>query len=98
MGTGTLSEGKKWVGHEATNSLPSEYLEVIYIMLYVLMAHSVPLRLLSFRDFFFFGRSFRIAAFDTYHGASVIMRRVFDWKRSSISMLDVDAVPQSSIP
>jgi hypothetical protein len=27
--------------------------------------------------------------------ASVIMRRAFDWKRSSISILDVDAVPQS---
>jgi hypothetical protein len=32
--------------------------------------------------------------FGTYHGASTIMRRAFDWKRSSISMLDVDAVPQ----
>jgi hypothetical protein len=34
----------------------------------------------------------------TCHGASFIMRRAFDWKRSSISMLDVDAVPQSCIP
>jgi hypothetical protein len=28
----------------------------------------------------------------TYQGASVIIRRVFDWKRSRISMLDVDVV------
>jgi hypothetical protein len=34
----------------------------------------------------------------TYHGASVIMRRTCDWKRSSISMLNVDAVPQRCNP
>jgi hypothetical protein len=27
--------------------------------------------------------------FGTYHGASTIMHRAFDWKRSRISMLDV---------
>jgi hypothetical protein len=26
------------------------------------------------------------------------MRKAFDWKRSKISMLDVEAVPQSCIP
>jgi hypothetical protein len=40
----------------------------------------------------------RINVFGTYHGASVILSRAFDWKRSSISMLDVDAVPQNCIP
>jgi hypothetical protein len=30
--------------------------------------------------------------FGTYHGASTVMRRAFDWKRSRISMLDVEAV------
>jgi hypothetical protein len=42
--------------------------------------------------------SFHITIFGTYHGVSVIMRRAFDWKRSSVSILDVDAVPQSCIP
>jgi hypothetical protein len=36
--------------------------------------------------------------FGTFHGASTIMRRAFSWKRSRISMLDVEAVPQSWIP
>jgi hypothetical protein len=31
-------------------------------------------------------------------GASVITRRAFDWKRSSVSMLEVDVIPQSCIP
>jgi hypothetical protein len=43
-------------------------------------------------------RSLRIRVFGTYYGASTIMRRAFDWKRSRISMLDVEAVPQSWIP
>jgi hypothetical protein len=34
----------------------------------------------------------------TYQGASTIMRKVFDWKRTRISMLEVGAVPQSCIP
>jgi hypothetical protein len=33
-----------------------------------------------------------------YQGASTIMRKAFDWKRSRISMLEVEAVPQSCIP
>jgi hypothetical protein len=41
---------------------------------------------------------FRITVFGTYHGASIIMRRTFDWERSSICMLDMDAVPQGCIP
>jgi hypothetical protein len=40
-------------------------------------------------------RSFRITVFDTYHGVFV-MRKAFDWKRSSISLLDVDAVRDQS--
>jgi hypothetical protein len=31
-----------------------------------------------------------ITVFGTYHDASVIMSRAFDWKRSCISMLDVN--------
>jgi hypothetical protein len=36
--------------------------------------------------------------FGTYQGASTIMPKAFDWIRSRISMLEVEAVPQSSIP
>jgi hypothetical protein len=36
--------------------------------------------------------------FGTYQGASTIVRKAFDWKHSRISMLEVDAVPQSCIP
>jgi hypothetical protein len=36
--------------------------------------------------------------FGTYQGASTIMRKAYDWKRSRISMLKVEAVPQSWIP
>jgi hypothetical protein len=32
--------------------------------------------------------------FGTYQGASTIMRKAFDWKRSKITMLEVEAVPQ----
>jgi hypothetical protein len=40
----------------------------------------------------------RIIVFGTYHGASVITCRAFDWKSSSIFMLNVEAVPQKCIP
>jgi hypothetical protein len=40
-------------------------------------------------------RSLRITVFGTYQGASTIMRKAFDWKRSRISMLEVETVPQS---
>jgi hypothetical protein len=43
-------------------------------------------------------RSLWITVFGTYQGASTIMRKAFDWKRSRISMLEVEAVPQSFIP
>jgi hypothetical protein len=50
---------------------------------------------------FFLDRSHEEIASDnsvgTYHGASTIRRRAFDWKRSRISTLDVEAVPQSWI-
>jgi hypothetical protein len=35
--------------------------------------------------------------FGTYHGVSTIMCRAYDWKCSTISMFDVEAVPQSWI-
>jgi hypothetical protein len=52
-------------------------------------------------DFFFncgIWRSLWITVFGTYLGASTIMRKAFDWKRSRISMLEVEAVPHSCIP
>jgi hypothetical protein len=33
-----------------------------------------------------------------YQGASTIMHNVFNWKRSKISMLEVEAIPQNCIP
>lgn len=36
--------------------------------------------------------------FGACHGASAVMRGAFDWKRSGISMFDVEAVPRSWIP
>jgi hypothetical protein len=48
-------------------------------------------------DFFFncwYLEILRITVFDTYQGASTIMRKAFDWKRSRISMLEVEAVPR----
>jgi hypothetical protein len=36
--------------------------------------------------------------FGTYQGASTIMRKAFDWNLSRISMLEVEAVPQSCMP
>jgi hypothetical protein len=43
-------------------------------------------------------RSLRITVFGTYQSVSNIMRKAFDWNRSRISMLEVEAVPQSCIP
>jgi hypothetical protein len=34
----------------------------------------------------------------TYQGASTILRKTLDWNHSRISMLEVEAVPQSCIP
>jgi hypothetical protein len=34
----------------------------------------------------------------TYQGASTIMRKAFDWNLTRISMLEVEAVPQSCMP
>jgi hypothetical protein len=42
--------------------------------------------------------SLRITLFGTYQGASTIMCKASDWKRLRISMLEVEAVPQSCIP
>jgi hypothetical protein len=36
--------------------------------------------------------------FDTYHGAPVMSRRVFDWNVCSILVLDGFAHPHSSMP
>jgi hypothetical protein len=43
-------------------------------------------------------RSFRMSELGTYHGASTMMRKTLDWNLSIISMLEVEAVPQSCIP
>jgi hypothetical protein len=43
-------------------------------------------------------RSLRITVFGTYQGVYTIMRKAFDRKRSRISMLGVEAVPQNCIP
>jgi hypothetical protein len=43
-------------------------------------------------------RSLQITVFGTYQGASTIMRKAFEWKFSRISMLEVEAIPQSCIP
>jgi hypothetical protein len=37
-------------------------------------------------------RSLRLTVFGTYHGASTSMLKVFDWKRSRISMLELYSV------
>jgi hypothetical protein len=50
----------------------------------------------SFNCLYF--KSLQITVFGTYQGASTIMHKAFDWKRSRISMLEVEAVPQSYIP
>jgi hypothetical protein len=39
-----------------------------------------------------------ILVLGTYQGASTIARKAFDLKRSRISMLEVEAVPQNCIP
>jgi hypothetical protein len=36
----------------------------------------------------------RIIVFGTYEGASTTIRKAFDWKRSRIFMLEVEAVHQ----
>jgi hypothetical protein len=36
--------------------------------------------------------------FDTYQGASTISRKISEWKRSKISMFELDVVPQSWMP
>jgi hypothetical protein len=38
-----------------------------------------------------------MSVLETYQGASTIMRKAFDWNLSRISMLEVEAVPQSYI-
>jgi hypothetical protein len=43
-------------------------------------------------------RSLWITVFGMYQGASTNMHKAFDWKRSRISMLEVEAIPQSCIP
>jgi hypothetical protein len=43
-------------------------------------------------------RSLRITVFGTYQGASNIVRNAFDWKRSRISVLEVEGVPWNCIP
>jgi hypothetical protein len=39
-----------------------------------------------------------ITVFGTYEGASTIMHKTLDWKRSRISLFDVEVVPHSCIP
>jgi hypothetical protein len=47
-------------------------------------------------DFYFkcWKLEIRINVFGTYQGASTIMCNTLDWKRSRISMFEVEAVPQ----
>jgi hypothetical protein len=42
-------------------------------------------------------RSLRITVFGKYHGASTIIRNVFDWERSRTSVLEVTCIPQISL-
>jgi hypothetical protein len=52
-------------------------------------------------DFFFNCWYFEIPSVNRIRhipGCVTIMRMAFDWKRSGISMLEVEAVPQSCIP
>jgi hypothetical protein len=42
--------------------------------------------------------SLQITVFGMYQGASTIMRKTLYWKRSRISMFEVEAVPYSCIP
>jgi hypothetical protein len=39
-----------------------------------------------------------MTVFGTYQGASTIMRKTLDWKRSGISMFEVEAAHHSCIP
>jgi hypothetical protein len=43
-------------------------------------------------------RSLRITVFGTYQGVSTIMRKTLAWKRSRISMFEVEAAPHNCIP
>jgi hypothetical protein len=43
-------------------------------------------------------RSVGIIVFDPYQDAATIMHRALGWKRSMISMFEVEAVPHSCIP
>jgi hypothetical protein len=43
-------------------------------------------------------RSLGITVFGTYQGASTVRPKAFDWKCSKISVLEVEAIPQSYIP
>jgi hypothetical protein len=49
-------------------------------------------------DFFLVGvwKSLPVTIFSTNQGVSTIKRKAFDWKHSRISMLKVEAVPQSN--
>jgi hypothetical protein len=47
---------------------------------------------------FFFNCSCLEIPLDNSNRASTIMRKAFDWKHSRISMLEVEAILQSSIP
>jgi hypothetical protein len=42
-------------------------------------------------------RSLQITIFGTYQGVSTIMHKAFNWKCSKMSVLEVEAVPQSCI-
>jgi hypothetical protein len=49
-------------------------------------------------DFFFYCWYLKVLTdteFETYQGASTISRNTLDWKRSKISMFELDVVPQS---
>jgi hypothetical protein len=43
-------------------------------------------------------RSLRITVAGMYQGAVTVMRKAFDWKRSGMFTLEMEAVPQSHLP
>jgi hypothetical protein len=43
-------------------------------------------------------RSLPITIFNTYQGASTILLKTLDWKRSGISVFEVEVIPYSCIP
>jgi hypothetical protein len=51
-------------------------------------------------DFFFkcIWRFLQMTVFGTFQGASTVMHNAFERKRSRISMLEVETIPQSCIP